>query len=130
VEKWLIKNPPAALDCCVKDTPNQPESIKAITSITTLLMQKYTKSNGAKGVDDVDRWSTDSQSFQFLLKTDTAESVDELKDVSLKDTGWQLLGFLTSPKYMFRAGKHPKEVLAGLARFVLVSARTFYSLAS
>ena len=44
-------------------------------------MQKYTKSNGAKGIDNVDRWSMDSLAFQFLLRTDTAESVDELKDV-------------------------------------------------
>ncbi|BDD57627.1 hypothetical protein MAP00_002975 [Monascus purpureus] len=60
---------------------DQSRSIDAVASITTLLMQKYTKSNGAKGIDNVDRWSVDSLAFQFLLKTDTAQSIDELKDV-------------------------------------------------
>lgn len=79
--KKELTNSLAALDCCVKGSPDQPRSIDAVASIATLLMQKYTKSNGAKGIDNVDRWSTDSLAFQFLLRTDTAESVDELRDV-------------------------------------------------
>ncbi|KAI7968412.1 hypothetical protein EIK77_000961, partial [Talaromyces pinophilus] len=78
--KKELTNFSAALDCCVKGPPDQAKSIDAVASIATLLMQKYTKSNGAKGIDNVDRWSMDSLAFQFLLKTDTAESVDELKD--------------------------------------------------
>lgn len=79
--KKELTNSSAALDCCVKGSPDQSRSIDAVASIATLLMQKYTKSNGAKGIDNVDRWSMDSLAFQFLLRTDTAESVDELKDV-------------------------------------------------
>lgn len=79
--KKELTNSSAALDRCVKGSPDQSRSIDAVASITTLLMQKYTKSNGAKGIDNVDRWSVDSLAFQFLLKTDTAQSIDELKDV-------------------------------------------------
>jgi hypothetical protein len=79
--KKELTNSSAALDCCVKGSPDQSKSIDAVASIATLLMQKYTKSNGAKGIDNVDRWSMDSLAFQFLLRTDTAESVDELKEV-------------------------------------------------
>ena len=81
-----LTNLSAALDCCVKGPPDQAKSIDAVASIATLLMQKYTKSNGAKGIDNVDRWSMDSLAFQFLLRTDTAESVDELKDVCSNHT--------------------------------------------
>jgi hypothetical protein len=81
-----LTNFSAALDCCVRGPPDQSKSIDAVASIATLLMQKYTKSNGAKGIDNVDRWSMDSLAFQFLLKTDTAESVDELKEVCSDQT--------------------------------------------
>jgi hypothetical protein len=53
-KKDLI-NSSAALDCCVKGSPDQSKLINTVASIATLLMQKYTKSNSVKGIDNIDR---------------------------------------------------------------------------
>lgn len=49
-----------------------------------LLMQKYTKDNGAVGVDNVERWPVDSDAALFFVMTISAASVDELMEVSKK----------------------------------------------
>jgi hypothetical protein len=66
----------------VKSSPNQSDSIQAVATIATLLMQKYEKSSRSKGVDDIERWPIDSQAFQFLQETDNVETIDDLKEVS------------------------------------------------
>ena len=47
------------------------------------LMQKSTKDDGATGVDDLERWPSDSDAVGFLSAITSADSVDELKKVSL-----------------------------------------------
>jgi hypothetical protein len=46
------------------------------------LMQKYTKDDGAVGVDDLRRWPSDSDAVGFLSATTSAASASELKKVS------------------------------------------------
>lgn len=47
------------------------------------LMQKYVKDDGAIGIDDTERWQSDSASaaVEFLSATTSAESFEELKKV-------------------------------------------------
>ncbi|KAH8695671.1 hypothetical protein BGW36DRAFT_453785 [Talaromyces proteolyticus] len=100
----------AGLEGCEnRSTLSHFGSIEAVASITILLMQKYKKPDGTKDIDNLDCWSIDSQAFQFLQRTDTASSIDELKE------------------YILETLTPPKVILAGLARFVLISARTSYS---
>ena len=46
------------------------------------LMQKYTKDDGAIGVDDLERWPSDCNAVGFLSMTTSATSVDELLQVT------------------------------------------------
>jgi hypothetical protein len=45
------------------------------------LMQKYVKDDGAVGVEDLERWPSDSNAVDFLSRTTSASSVDELLKV-------------------------------------------------
>jgi hypothetical protein len=45
------------------------------------LMQKYVKDDGAIGVENLDRWPSDSNAVDFLSRTISASSVDELLKV-------------------------------------------------
>ena len=74
----------------MKSSPNQSDSIEAVATIATLLMQKYEKSSGSKGIDDIERWPIDSQAFQFLQETDNVETIDDLKEVSQDSTATEL----------------------------------------
>ena len=56
--------------------------IRALGNITMELMQKYTKHDGAIGVDDLVRWPSDCNAVGFLSMTTSATSVDELLQVS------------------------------------------------
>jgi hypothetical protein len=47
------------------------------------LMQKYVKDDGAIGVEDLDRWPSDSNVVGFLSMTTSASSLDELLKVSI-----------------------------------------------
>jgi hypothetical protein len=47
------------------------------------LMQKYVKDGGAIGVEDLDRWPSDSNAVAFLSMTTSAPSLDELLKVSI-----------------------------------------------
>ena len=47
------------------------------------LMQKYVKDGGAIGVEDLDRWPSDSNAVTFLSLTTSAPSLDELLMVSI-----------------------------------------------
>jgi hypothetical protein len=45
-------------------------------------MQKYVKDDGAIGIDDLNRWPSDSDAVGFLSATQSATSVNELTKVS------------------------------------------------
>jgi hypothetical protein len=45
------------------------------------LMQKYTKDDGAVGIDNLDRWQTCPAAIDFLSATISASSCEELKKV-------------------------------------------------
>lgn len=44
-------------------------------------MQKYSQGNGAVGVENLDRWPSDSDAVAFLSETTSAASARELKKV-------------------------------------------------
>ena len=44
-------------------------------------MQKYTKEDGAVGIEDLDRWPADSNAVNFLSVTTSEPSMDDLKEV-------------------------------------------------
>ncbi|KAJ5642592.1 hypothetical protein N7490_006592 [Penicillium lividum] len=98
----------ACWDNCVDCTPGQAEAayLAALPSITTRLMQKFDKEEGVAGVDDLDRWSVDSDAVRFLSATATTVSIDSLKEQPLVAT------------------KHrPASDLVILARTVLLSSQ-------
>ncbi|KAL1983542.1 hypothetical protein VTN96DRAFT_10281 [Rasamsonia emersonii] len=88
----------------------QAQAMKALATITMELMQKYVKDDGVIGVDDVERWPVDSDAVGFLSATTSAGSIEELK------------GHALITKRRCSRGE-----LVDLARFALISARTFYS---
>lgn len=46
------------------------------------LMQKYTKEDGAVGIEDLERWPSDCDAVGFLSLTTSAASVHGLMEVS------------------------------------------------
>lgn len=68
---------------CVEYPPGQAQNIyiKRLASITIEIMQKYVKDNRLVGVDNVERWPVDSDSFGFLLALSTTKSMESLKEV-------------------------------------------------
>ncbi|EED15813.1 conserved hypothetical protein [Talaromyces stipitatus ATCC 10500] len=89
---------------------DQRATLDAIKTITMELMEKHTKKNGTTGVNDLKRWPVDSNAVKFLAATDSVSSVDELRKHQL-----------------IRQCTATEGELVGLARFALVSTRTFYS---
>lgn len=68
---------------CVECPPGQAQSvhIKKLGSIAMEIMQKYVKDDGIVGIDDVERWPIDSDSFEFLVALSTTTSIESLKEV-------------------------------------------------
>ncbi|KAJ5769734.1 uncharacterized protein N7511_001785 [Penicillium nucicola] len=96
----------ACLELCVDCTSQQSEAayIAALPSITMRLMQKFDKDDGVVGVNDLERWPIGSAAVDFLSATETARSIDCLRDQPLV------------------AAKHrPKDDLVLLARAALLS---------
>ncbi|KAJ6027956.1 hypothetical protein N7540_003532 [Penicillium herquei] len=102
----------ASLEMCVECPSGQAQTlyIKRLASITMEIMQKYEKEDGMVGVDDVERWPVDSDSFGFLSALLTTKSIESLKEQPLLRRKSRLVGELVL-----------------LARSILVSARMFYS---
>lgn len=46
------------------------------------LMQKHLKEDGVVGIEDLDRWPSDSAAVEFLSATTSATSANELMKVS------------------------------------------------
>ncbi|BDD61486.1 hypothetical protein MPDQ_004948 [Monascus purpureus] len=102
----------AGLEHCIEHLPGQSQApmMNALATIAMELMQNYDKDDGLRGIDDVNRWPVESWPFKFLEATTTAVSVEQLKH------------HIHGP-----AGTDGKGELQWLARFALVSARTFYT---
>ncbi|KAJ5640277.1 uncharacterized protein N7484_008139 [Penicillium longicatenatum] len=102
----------ASLEMCVECPPGQAQIlyIKKLASMTMEIMQKFEKDDGMVGVDDVERWPVDSDSFEFLSALLTTKSIESLKEQPL-----------------VRRKSRLKGELVLLARSILVSARMFYS---
>ncbi len=56
--------------------------VEALGRIMMELMQKYTKEDGAVGIEDLERWPSDCDAVEFLSLTTSAASVHELREVS------------------------------------------------
>ncbi|KFY83274.1 hypothetical protein V498_08189 [Pseudogymnoascus sp. VKM F-4517 (FW-2822)] len=85
--------------CCEKTERNrEPRDVRALGIITMELMQKYTQDNGAVGVENLDRWHSDSDAVAFLSETTSAASARELRKHALLRHGNQkdvLLGLVS-----------------------------------
>ena len=64
----FVRQPDLSLELCVEHLPSQSQrlSIKAVATITMVLMQKYEKVDGVVVVDDLDRWPIDLDAFGVL----------------------------------------------------------------
>jgi hypothetical protein len=67
-------------DSLISASSNLPD-VRAVGYIAMELMQKYVKDDGAVGVEDLECWPSDSNAVNFLLRTTSASSVDELLKV-------------------------------------------------
>jgi hypothetical protein len=71
--------------CTQRDQQETQETeLASIANITMELLQKYTKDDGAIGIDDLDRWPPNSVAVDFLSRTISASSVESLKTVFLE----------------------------------------------
>ncbi|KAH6692796.1 kinase-like domain-containing protein [Leptodontidium sp. MPI-SDFR-AT-0119] len=72
------------LQCCeTVDGKGEPRDVRALSLIMMELMQKYVKDDGAVGVDNLRRWSSDCDAVTFLSETTSAASALELQSHSL-----------------------------------------------
>lgn len=72
----------ASQDCCGVMDRSHPRDVRAVGYITMELMQKYAKEDGAIGIENLNRWSMDSDAVKFLSMTTSAGSIEELRKVS------------------------------------------------
>ncbi|KAH7111360.1 kinase-like domain-containing protein, partial [Dendryphion nanum] len=83
--------------------------LRALSSITMELMQKYVKEDGAIGIDNLHRWHSNSDAVSFLSATTSVESAAELRKHPLLSRPWR------------------KESLIGLVSLAQICARGRYS---
>ncbi|KAH7330038.1 hypothetical protein BKA65DRAFT_527718 [Rhexocercosporidium sp. MPI-PUGE-AT-0058] len=95
-------------ECCHVKSDGRPRDIRALSSITMELMQKYVKEDGAVGVDDLHRWPSNSDAVGFLSATTSTASAAELLEHPL----------LSRP--------HHKESLIGLVSLAQICMRGRY----
>ncbi|KAJ5461025.1 uncharacterized protein N7458_002577, partial [Penicillium daleae] len=78
------------LEKCVLRAAKKPQKteMRCLANIMMELLQKYVKDDGNIGIDDLDRWPSDSVPVEFLLATTVSDSVGSLMKVgtSLPDT--------------------------------------------
>jgi len=79
----LSMNGSAAQECCESRSNDSTKSrhIEALSKIVMELMQGYSKEDEAIGIEDLDRWPSDSNAVSFLSTTVTAASLAELTEV-------------------------------------------------
>jgi hypothetical protein len=70
-------------ECChvISEPKGTPHDFGALSSITMELMQKYVKEDGAIGIDNLQRWPSNSDAVGFLSATTSAASAAELLQV-------------------------------------------------
>ena len=73
----------ASQECCGAPDRSNHNDVRAMGYITMELMQKYAKDDGAIGIENLNRWSMDSDAVKFLSMTTSARSVEELMKVSM-----------------------------------------------
>ena len=72
-------------ECCRRVAPagnTGVRDVRALGVIMMELMQKYVKEDGAVGIENLDRWPSDSAAVGFLSATTSASSLQELLKVS------------------------------------------------
>ncbi|KAF1948547.1 hypothetical protein CC80DRAFT_521099 [Byssothecium circinans] len=94
-------------ECCHVMSQRNGESydIRALSSITMELMQKYLKDGGAIGIDDLHRWPPNSDAVRFLSATTSAKSAAELLKHPLLSCPWQkdsLIGMISLAQVCIR----------------------------
>jgi hypothetical protein len=76
----------ASQECCREFGSSNVASlqdVRALGYIVMELMQKYIKDDGAVGVENLDRWLSDSNAVGFLSMTTSTTSVNGLMKVRL-----------------------------------------------
>lgn len=92
------------------------------------LLQKYVKNGGKVGIDNLDRWSSDSLAVGFLSTTTSADSIQTLMEVCPFDPSEShTLTKVCLEHPLISKTNFCKEELIGLAWFALHSTRTFWS---
>ena len=56
--------------------------VRALSRIMMELMQKHVKEDGVVGIEDLDRWPSDSAAVDFLSATTSVSSAKQLMTVS------------------------------------------------
>ncbi|KAJ5883438.1 uncharacterized protein N7473_010324 [Penicillium subrubescens] len=69
------------LERCTARTKEKPHHTDMVGSIMMELLQNYTKDDGIVGIDNVDRWPSDSPPVTFLSSTTSASSLKSLMKV-------------------------------------------------
>lgn len=62
---------------------------KALGHMAMELIQKYTQDDGATGVEDCDRWPSDSKAVQFLAMTTSITLIRTLRKYPLIESPWR-----------------------------------------
>ncbi|CZS92538.1 uncharacterized protein RAG0_03150 [Rhynchosporium agropyri] len=85
-------------ECYHVKADSRPRDIRALSSITIELIQKYVKEDRAIGIDDLYRWQSNSDAIGFLSATTSAGSAAELlKSISETHHGTNLSKGNTPP---------------------------------
>ena len=72
-------------ECCREVAPSRNigvRDVRALSRIMMELMQKHVKEDGVVGIENLDRWPSDSAAVEFLSATTSANSAKELMTVS------------------------------------------------
>lgn len=71
------------LDRCVLRAENETQipELGSVGNIMMELLQKYVKDDGKVGIDDLNRWSSDSIPVNFLSATTSSDSIESLMQV-------------------------------------------------
>ena len=73
------------LEKCVSQTKKKSEltDMSCVGNIMMELLQKYVKDDGKVGIENLDRWPSDSVAVTFLSSTITASSLKTLMEVRI-----------------------------------------------
>lgn len=67
--------------CCLRNSSSYQREMNALAVIMMELMEKDTKESGLVGVNDLERWPSDSEAVEFLSATTSSDSINQLKKV-------------------------------------------------